>query len=183
MNRSALIWRHRALGAWVSAALRGLLVLMLLVLVLLAPPKASAQNYGTVPCGDLYSRSPLEDLTRCAEQGRAAAEFALGLKYASGAGVPKDDVEAVRWYRLSAEQGYAEAQWLLGTMYAEGRGVPESDVVAYMWFDVSGAQGHISAQESRDIIEQLMFREQIAEAQRLSLEWTETHPLTGRRSP
>mgnify|MGYP001483726347 CR=1 FL=1 len=166
--------RHGALRMWIGAA-AGVLVLI--------PARASAQDPATVPCGDLYSRSPLEDLTRCAEQGHAGARWSLGLKYASGAGVPEDDVEAVRWYRLAAEQGHAEAQWFLGSMYGQGDGVPQNDVLAYMWFDVSGAQGHISAQESKDIIEQLMTREQIAEALRLSRDWMESHPLTGRRSP
>ena len=30
--------------------------------------------------------------------------------YATGEGVPKDDAEAVRWYRLAAEEGNASAQ-------------------------------------------------------------------------
>ena len=34
--------------------------------------------------------------------------------YASGEGVPEDDKEAVKWYRLAAEQGYAQAQYNLG---------------------------------------------------------------------
>jgi TPR repeat protein len=143
-------------------------------MLLFVPAYGSAQDPVTVSCGDLYSRSPLEELRRCADQGDAGTQFALGLKYASGAGVPEDDVEAVRWYRLAAEQEYAEAQWLLGIMYGEGHGVPEDDVLAYMWFDLSGAQGHVSAQESKDIIEQLMSRAQIAEAQRLSREWRES---------
>ena len=29
----------------------------------------------------------------------------LGVRYATGQGVPQDDAEAVRWYRLSADQG------------------------------------------------------------------------------
>ena len=142
----------------------------------LVPAHGLAQDSLSVSCADVYSRSPLDDLIRCVEQGHAGAQSALGLKYASGAGVPEDDVEAVRWYRLAAEQGYAEAQWLLGTMYGDGDGVPEDDVLAYMWFMLSGAQGHGSAQESKDIIEGRMSREQIAEAQRLSREWIETHP-------
>ena len=142
----------------------------------LVPAFGSAQDSLLVSCADVYSRSPLEDLTRCVEQGHAGAQAALGLKYASGAGVPEDDVEAVRWYRLAAEQRHAEAQWLLGSMYGDGGGVPEDDVLAYMWFDLSAAQGHGSAQESKDIIEGRMTREQIAEAQRLSREWIETHP-------
>ena len=46
-----------------------------------------------------------------AEQGDATAQFNLGVMYANGGeGVPEDDAEAVRWYRLAAEQGYAAAQ-------------------------------------------------------------------------
>ena len=118
----------------------------------------------------------MEDLTRCAEQGHAGAQSALGFKYARGVGVPEDDVEAVCWYRLAAEQGHAEAQWLLGSMYGNGDGVLEDAVFAHMWFNLSATQGHGSAQDSKDIIELRMTREQIAEAQRLSREWIETHP-------
>ncbi len=106
----------------------------------LVPAHGSAQDSSPVSCADLYSRSPLENLTRCAEQGHAVAQSLLGLKYARGAGVPEDDAEAVRWYRLAAEQGDAEGQWLLGSMYGNGDGVPGDDVLAYMWFNLSGAQ-------------------------------------------
>ena len=42
--------------------------------------------------------------------------------YASGEGVPEDDAEAVRWYRLAADQGHADAQYNLGWMYDRRRG-------------------------------------------------------------
>jgi hypothetical protein len=32
------------------------------------------------------------------------AQFDLGYMYDTGEGVPQDEVEAVRWYRLAAEQ-------------------------------------------------------------------------------
>ncbi len=165
---------HGAFGILIGATLGALF---------LVPAHGSAQDSPPVSCADLYSRSPF--LTRCAEQGHAGAQSLLGLKYARGLGVPEDDTEAVRWYRLAAEQGHAESQWLLGIMYDWGDGVPEDDVLAYMWFNLSGAQGHVSAQESEDIIEMRMSGDQIAEAQRLSREWMETHllrdSLTGTR--
>jgi TPR repeat protein len=37
--------------------------------------------------------------------------------YDKGEGVPEDDKEAMKWYRLAAEQGYASAQSNLGVMY------------------------------------------------------------------
>ncbi|HIE87808.1 MAG TPA: sel1 repeat family protein, partial [Gammaproteobacteria bacterium] len=39
-----------------------------------------------------------------ANQGDADAQYLLGLMYANGRGVPQDDKEAVRWYRLAADQ-------------------------------------------------------------------------------
>ena len=58
-----------------------------------------------IPCVDLSARPPLEDVRTCAEQGDARAQYNLGLMYARGDGVPEDDAEAVRWWRLAAEQG------------------------------------------------------------------------------
>ncbi len=48
-----------------------------------------------------------------------------------------------------------------------------------MWYNLAAAQGNEIAQETKDIIEQRMTREQIAEDQRLSREWIEAHPPGG----
>jgi len=65
----------------------------------------------------------LAQLRALAEQGDPLAQNNLGFMYANGEGVPEDDVEAVRWYRLAAEQGNALAQSNLGVMYQNGDGV------------------------------------------------------------
>ncbi len=39
------------------------------------------------------------------EQGNAEAQASLRKAYDNGEGVPQDDKEAVKWYRLAAEQG------------------------------------------------------------------------------
>lgn len=49
-----------------------------------------------------------------ATQGDPDAQNRLGAAYAHGRGVPKDDGEAVKWYRLAAAQGYTPAQISLG---------------------------------------------------------------------
>ena len=81
-----------------------------------------------------------------AEQGVAEAQAFLGVRYATGRGVPEDDREAVRWYRLAAEQGDASAQLNLGFMHANGRGVPQDDREAVRWFRLAAEQGDASAQ-------------------------------------
>ena len=132
-----------------------------------------------IPVGVDAQAPDLEETRVLAEQGDAISQYNLGLMYDRGVGVPEDDVEAVRWHRLAAEQGYASAQYQLGYMYALGEGVPEDDVLAYMWVNLAAAEGNENAQEIKDILEERMSREQIAEAQRLSREWIEAHPPGG----
>ena len=66
--------------------------------------------------------------------------------YATGKGVPQDNVEAVRWFRLAAEQGITEAQVYLGVMYDTGRGVPQDDAEAVRRFRLAAEQGDAFAQ-------------------------------------
>ena len=112
----------------------------------LVPAHGSGQDSLSVACADLSSISPLEDLTRCAQQGQVSAQFNLAVKYWAGIGIPADDIEAVRWYRSAAEQGLALAQVSLGFMYATGDGVPEDDAEAARWYRLAAEQGIASAQ-------------------------------------
>ena len=61
-------------------------------------------------------------------------------------GVPEDDTEATRWYRMAAEQGIANAQFNLGKMYNTGEGVPKDVVEAVRWYRMAAEQGWAMAQ-------------------------------------
>ena len=102
---------------------------------------------------------------RLAERGLAFAQVNLGLMYDLGEGVPGNEAEAVRWYRLAAEQGYALAQTNLGLMYATGEGVPQNNARAYMWWSVAAAQGNESARGNRDIVADRLAPDQLARGQ------------------
>ena len=65
--------------------------------------------------------------------------------YSSGRGVPQDDAEAVKWYRLAADQGIAEAQNNLGVMYGNGKGVIEDDKEAAKWYRKAAELGNAGA--------------------------------------
>jgi len=78
----------------------------------------------------------------------AKAQYDLGLAYHEGTVVPKDDVEAVKWFRKAANQGDAVAQCELGCAYHAGEGVPKDDVQAVKWFRKAADQGHVSAQRT-----------------------------------
>ena len=105
---------------------------------------------------------------KAAEQGLARAQSNLGVMYANGNGVVQDYAEAAVWYRLAAEQGYAKAQSNLGFMYDNGNGVLQDAVLAHMWYNIGGANGNELGSKNRGLIEKLMTREQIAEAQALA---------------
>ena len=83
-----------------------------------------------------------------AERGGATAQILLGVKYATGEGVPQDYKEAVKWFRKGAEQGYADAQYNLGLTYYNGRGVLQDYKEAVKWFRKAAEQGYALAQSS-----------------------------------
>ena len=71
-----------------------------------------------------------------AESGEAIAQFKVAGIYEAGSdGVPKNLIEAARWYRMAAEQDHAQSQYNLGMMYQSGHGVGEDANQANKWFD------------------------------------------------
>ena len=112
--------------------------------------------------------------TKAAEQGLGEAQYNLGVMYASGEGVQKNDKTVVMWYTKAAEQGNAKAQSNLGSMYARGDGVPESHIKAYVWWSMAKASGHEGAKGNLEIIKRAMTPEQIAKAQEIGSECYES---------
>ena len=81
-----------------------------------------------------------------ADQGAPDAQFYLGFMNEYGQGVPRNSVEAIKWYRKAADQHHAVAQFSLGIMYANGEGVPNSDSEAAQWYRLAADQGLAGAQ-------------------------------------
>jgi TPR repeat protein len=55
--------------------------------------------------------------------------------------VPRDPVEATRWYRSAAEQGVPPAQYQLALRLANGDGVPQDFQEAAKWYRRAADQG------------------------------------------
>ncbi len=104
------------------------------------------------------------------DQGIPEAQLALGIMYYQGQGTAQDYAAAASWFGQAAGYGIAVAQWNLGIMYYEGKGVVQDFVRAYVWFSLAGSQGHEISNENRDRLQSLMTREQVAEAERISME-------------
>ncbi len=113
------------------------------------------------------AQSEFDEAKLLAEQGDAEAQLNLGIRYANGEGVPEDDAEAVKWYRLAAKQGLARAQSYLGIMYGNGDGVPENYAEAVKWFRLAAAQGQEDAKRNRDIVAERLTPDQLTQAQQI----------------
>lgn len=87
-----------------------------------------------------------------AEKGAAFAQYALGLMYANGQGVPQDNREAFKWYHKAAEQGDVNGQFSLGAMYAKGQGVAQDNREAFKWYHKAAEQGDTLAQATLGIM-------------------------------
>ncbi len=78
----------------------------------------------------------------------ARVQLHIGNIYAGGLGIPKNDEEAVKWFRKAADQGNARAQNNLGAMFQDGRGVPKNDEEAVKWLRKAADQGSALAQNN-----------------------------------
>lgn len=91
-------------------------------------------------------KTSITDLKEFALAGDAAAQVQLGVIYLTGDGVPKDDVEAVKWLRKAAEQDSALAERYLGEMYYKGRGVTADNEEAAKWLRLAAEQDDAQSQ-------------------------------------
>ncbi len=102
-----------------------------------------------------------------ARSGNAEAEELIGVMYAMGLGVEKDDRRAFEWYLRSSMKGHPGAQSGVGWYYEVGRGVPKDLVRAYMWYTLSAIGGDPDAAISLEEVIKKMSRDDINEAHKL----------------
>jgi hypothetical protein len=119
----------------------------------------------------------LVGLRQLAEQGDATAQFAMGVRYATGDEVAQSYPEAVRWFSMAAEQGHIKAQGTLGAYYQFGRGVPEDLNKAYFWTVLAAAGGDEISQDRVPSLASRMTRAQVIVARQQANEWLTIHRL------
>ncbi len=103
-------------------------------------------------------------LEPAARSGNADAEELIGVMYAMGLGVERDDQRAFEWYLRSAMKGHPGAQSGIGWYYEIGRGVEKDLVRAYMWYTLSAIGGDPDAAISLEEVVKKMSREEIEKA-------------------
>ena len=107
----------------------------------------------------------MKELRPAAQSGNAEAEELIGIMYAMGLGVERDDMRAFDWYLRASLKGHPGAQSGIGWYYEVGRGMPAPDLVrAYMWYVLSAIGGDPDAAISQEEVIKKMSKEQIDQA-------------------
>ena len=107
----------------------------------------------------------MKELLPAARSGNADAEELIGIMYAMGLGVQKDDFRAFDWYLRSSMKGYPGAQSGVGWYYETGRGMPAPDLIrAYTWYVLSAIGGDPDAAISQEEVIKKMTPEEIKQA-------------------
>jgi len=70
----------------------------------------------------------------------------IGIRYATGSGVPQDFVAALGWYQRAAERGSVSAMNNIATLHFHGLGVPQSYEEAVKWLRLAVEKGDAAAQ-------------------------------------
>lgn len=124
----------------------------------------------------------LVGLRQLAEQGDPTAQFAMGVRYATGDEVAQSYAEAVRWFSMAAEQGHIKAQGTLGAYYQFGRGVPEDLNKAYLWAVLAAAGGDEISKDRVASLASRMNRAQVIAARQQANEWLMHHRLESKNT-
>ncbi len=83
-----------------------------------------------------------------AEQGNADGEWGIGLLYATGRGVERDEEKAREWIQRAAEQGKEDAIIYFANAYLKGAlGLEESEEEAERWLRRAAEAGDARAQK------------------------------------
>ena len=92
---------------------------------------------------------------KAAEQGKAEAQYNLGLIYINGQGIKQNYKKAKEWFTKAAEQDLANAQYNLAVMYYNGNGGRSNLSLAKKWIGKACENGHKEACKKYKILDRL----------------------------
>jgi hypothetical protein len=91
------------------------------------------------------TNSVIEQIQNKANSGNTDAMFILGREYYEGKILPKDVIEAIRWWKKAAEAGDSNSMYNLGICSSLGTGVNTSDTNAFIWWLKAAEAGQAKA--------------------------------------
>ena len=103
-----------------------------------------------------YQRGDYATALREWEQGARAGDpqalYNLGVAYAEGKAVPRDQARAVTYYQQGASKGSVLAAYNLGQAYRKGEGVGVDHAQAAKWYRYAATRGHFRAANELGIL-------------------------------
>jgi TPR repeat protein len=108
---------------------------------------------------------------KAARGGDDRAMLNLGMMYEAGRGVPKDDLESIRWTLAAAEAGNTRAQFQMALRFEIGHGVEPNLVIANMWLVLSASAGSPAAGFRLPSLENRLEKEQIRVSRKMARKW------------
>ena len=121
-------------------------VALVLSIMCLAAPAWADLNAGEKAYQSGDYATALREWQPLAELGQAVAQYQLGLLYANGKGVTKDDAKARQWFEKAAIQGHTEAQVNLGVLLMYARGGQQDYKMAVYYLRLAANRGNDVAQ-------------------------------------
>lgn len=88
----------------------------------------------------------LSELGAEAKRDKPEAMHLLGMMYADGSGVARDNARALDWFRKAAALNYGPSQGMLGMFYAQGRGVARDNAKSLEWTRAAAENGDALSQ-------------------------------------
>ena len=159
--------RRLAKVLWVAALIGGVATAL--------PANGASLNQGKAAFSRGNYVLAAQLLAPLAWRGNPRAQAMLGFMYENGLGAPQAYDIAFELYAGAAERGDPTGQYLLGLLYDKGHGAERDDVLAYKWLNLAAAAAPIRERENyrriRDAVASKMSLNQIAEGQRLALNW------------
>ena len=114
-------------------------------------PSSEAVAVGPVIAPPALGIGPAS-LRQAAMSGDPIAQYEVGLRYASGRGVPQDLAAAFHWHSRAAARGLAAAQFRLAAMYERGQGAAPDIEKARTWYQRAAEQDHVKAMHNLAVL-------------------------------
>ena len=155
--------------------MKNIILLLTLITTINLTANSFSQMRSNVQQAKLESSQKFFYAKRAAERGNARAQFDLGLMYANGNGVAKNEAEALKWFSKAAQnnfykpvsvkrvvkrkkisqqfifaknaaaKGNVRAQFDLAMMYSKGNGVRKNEKLAFNYFHKAARNNSIEA--------------------------------------
>jgi putative methionine-R-sulfoxide reductase with GAF domain len=104
-----------------------------------SPPSSQAAEVKSTNVD--YVGMSVADLEKIAQHNDSAAQYSLGMKYASGDGITKDYHAALGWFLKAADNGNPRAAVKIASCFWAGKGTQQDFGRAYFWGLLAQAAG------------------------------------------